>query len=555
MYVGRRCVGALTGGMLAMSLGGCLSSDGSADGDAGAGETGGTFGGGTFGGGTFGGADTPAGGGSPGAGGGAAPVDPNPLPAAEGPVELAVSSDFVCMRTNRGRVFCWDAAEPPLDAFGPPREVPGLDSVVDLDVNGGTACAVEDDGDVLCWGENRWDYFRDGVPRDSATPVEVQGLPPMRSVAVSLNVVCAQPVVPTLEKPIHCWGNDVASLLGPFGPDDAFPAFFAERYRVDRAESIQGLVSGANSFCALFQDEGTRAAFCWGDPGFGQLGESDAEDVAFDSFDAEDLGADGTLLDVAVGSDHTCAVARAGSAGVRCFGYNQWGESAPRPPSRGSVRSPLIDTLDLAVDVAVGQRHTCALLADGLVRCIGDNQQGQRGDASVSPGHDANEVPGVTGAVGLWARNSFTCALEADGRVLCWGSRGRVVGAGLPYELTRPEGVPGPADLDFGGVVRPDPGPDPDPGPGPDAGPPEPPTTAPTAPPTMADPDEPPCRRACARVYQTCGTTFTDGAAEVDEAACLALCLGDAFGVETRDCLTISACDLLAECFELGGAP
>jgi alpha-tubulin suppressor-like RCC1 family protein len=61
-------------------------------------------------------------------------------------------------------------------------------------------------------------------------------------------------------------------------------------------------------------------------------------------------------------------------------------------------------------------------LAQGRVRCWGDNQYGQLGYGDFAERRTPNGDVDLGGpAIGIAAGHSFTCALMADGRVRCWG--------------------------------------------------------------------------------------------------------------------------------------
>jgi alpha-tubulin suppressor-like RCC1 family protein len=42
-----------------------------------------------------------------------------------------------------------------------------------------------------------------------------------------------------------------------------------------------------------------------------------------------------------------------------------------------------VQNLGAVTSISVGDRHTCATSADGLVRCWGDNQDGRLGDGTL----------------------------------------------------------------------------------------------------------------------------------------------------------------------------
>ncbi|MEM9489572.1 MAG: hypothetical protein AAGC55_10535 [Myxococcota bacterium] len=133
-----------------------------------------------------------------------------------------------------------------------------------------------------------------------------------------------------------------------------------------------------------------------------------------------------------------CARYRENGAGITF--QNHWDDAPPgrftgipdpeyflptAPASAGSLR---------AQSVAVGGRHTCALLTDGTVRCWGDGVWGQLGDDSFELPDDipwamwmhGRNLPGQAvnldgPAVKLISGHDHSCALLDDGRAQCWG--------------------------------------------------------------------------------------------------------------------------------------
>lgn len=87
-----------------------------------------------------------------------------------------------------------------------------------------------------------------------------------------------------------------------------------------------------------------------------------------------------------------------------------------------------------AVELVAGERHFCARMADGTVRCWGDNTRGSLGidDPGVSgpsvDGGDASSsawtapvVKDLEGVTQISAGGTTTCAIAGDAGVLCWG--------------------------------------------------------------------------------------------------------------------------------------
>jgi cysteine-rich repeat protein len=125
--------------------------------------------------------------------------------------------------------------------------------------------------------------------------------------------------------------------------------------------------------------------------------------------------------------DHTCVILETGA--VRCWGPNThrtlgYGHSNPV----FAWQAGDIDLGGVAVDLAGGYFHTCALMATGAVRCWGANFAGQLGYGHMQTVGDdeapssAGEVPLGGRAVQLAAGRDHTCALLDTGDVKCWGS-------------------------------------------------------------------------------------------------------------------------------------
>ena len=83
------------------------------------------------------------------------------------------------------------------------------------------------------------------------------------------------------------------------------------------------------------------------------------------------------------------------------------------------------------MSISSGNSHSCALLTDGKVMCWGlnDHQQlgGNSGIITHQPWHEdayrsVVEVPGITTATAIALGRDHSCALLAEGKVKCWGS-------------------------------------------------------------------------------------------------------------------------------------
>lgn len=120
-----------------------------------------------------------------------------------------------------------------------------------------------------------------------------------------------------------------------------------------------------------------------------------------------------------VGAQHTCAVKADG--GMRCWGANGNGQLGDQTLTNRTA--PVgVSGIKEATAVAAGDAHTCARLVNGTVICWGANADGQLGDGTVIQRTRANvTVVGVSAAVAIASGQAHTCAVLANGTVSCWG--------------------------------------------------------------------------------------------------------------------------------------
>ena len=116
---------------------------------------------------------------------------------------------------------------------------------------------------------------------------------------------------------------------------------------------------------------------------------------------------------------HTCAVLADGT--VRCWGLNVDGQlgQGERVGSPAAVQG-----VGTATGIAAGREHTCAVLDDGRVMCWGSNRDGQLGRLAIERGKilpAPAAVAEISGASQVAAGRDHTCALLREGGVRCWG--------------------------------------------------------------------------------------------------------------------------------------
>jgi len=302
-----------------------------------------------------------------------------------------------------------------------------------LSAGGTHTCAFTASGSLACWGRNVYRQLGDGTTTDRFTPVGVAGL---ASGAVAVAAGETQTCALTSAGGIKCWGYNFYGQVGDgTNTNRSTP--------VDVAGMITGatlVATGDYHTCAVTAAGGAK---CWGDNAFGNLGDgtetkrNTPTDVA---------GLTSGVVAVTAGRYHSCALTSIG--GVKCWGYNSYGELGDGTTTNRDTAGAVSGLTGPATAVSAGSYHTCALSTAGGVKCWGANSGGQLGDGTTGDRSTPVDVVGLTTGVTMIAVGaSHTCALTTTGGVRCWGfnSNGQV-GDGTTSSRSAPVTVPGLVD-------------------------------------------------------------------------------------------------------------
>ncbi len=204
------------------------------------------------------------------------------------------------------------------------------------------------------------------------------------------------------------------------------------------ATAVHALAAGADQTCALL---GAGSVDCWGDNGYGQLGDGTSrgpQSCNGDPCASTPVAVRGisNAIAIAAGGADSCALLSGGS--VDCWGEDEYGQLGDGT-SRGSQScngDPCASTpvavrgITDATAIAAGGGQSCALLSGGSVDCWGENDYGQLGDGTSRGPQSCNGGPcastpvavaGITDASAIAAGSNHACALLAGGGVDCWG--------------------------------------------------------------------------------------------------------------------------------------
>lgn len=132
----------------------------------------------------------------------------------------------------------------------------------------------------------------------------------------------------------------------------------------------------------------------------------------------------GTNVQVASGYTHTCSLVADGT--VRCWGDNADGQLG-NSSNTGSLTPVTVTGLDDVIQIAAGgagqtgHGHSCAVKANGTVWCWGYNNYGELGDSSNTSSNEPVQVTGIANATKVAAGHAHSCALLSTGGIKCWG--------------------------------------------------------------------------------------------------------------------------------------
>ncbi len=239
-------------------------------------------------------------------------------------------------------------------------------------------CAVLDDGDVECWGSGEHgqlglESVGDVVFPDQFAPIDLKR--PAKAVSASDGVTCALLDIGT----VKCWGStiylplsDSANIDSSDGVGD-YPGEISGLSELTfGGGKAQVIVAGQVSGAML--DNGSLMLWGYGYQGWTHAGLPPDE---FTALPAMNLGAGRKVKSSDVDVYHACAITDDGT--LSCWGYAPHG--ALGLGSAVSSSAPV--KVDLggraAVQVAVAEEHSCAILDDGALKCWGYNASGQLG--------------------------------------------------------------------------------------------------------------------------------------------------------------------------------
>jgi alpha-tubulin suppressor-like RCC1 family protein len=329
---------------------------------------------------------------------------------------MTANGAHTCILTNSGKIKCWgrndvgELGNGTVSSGSTAKDVVGLlDPIKKVTAGFNHTCAVTDLGTVKCWGQNNYNVLGNtSISGFSATPMDVLNL---NSLAKNIDTATTHTCILTNSRDVKCWGfGNYGALGNSNGTTSLTPVDVA-----GLGENVQKVATGDHHSCALTDYGGVK---CWGFNIDGQIGDGSRSN-RLSPVDVSGLNA--SVKEVEAGHWHTCALTNSG--GVKCWGFNGYGELGD---GTFFTRDTPVDVLGLTSGIqaiALSYSHTCALTTLGQVKCWGYNNSGQVGSGDKLNTPIPTLVGGLEGpAKAIAAGSNHTCALLISDKVQCWGN-------------------------------------------------------------------------------------------------------------------------------------
>ncbi|OYZ15088.1 MAG: hypothetical protein B7Y39_16710 [Bdellovibrio sp. 28-41-41] len=219
---------------------------------------------------------------------------------------------------------------------------------------------------------------------------------------------------------LRCWGSNDYGQLG-----QGNLALSDIPLVVDPANYYQDVSIGIYHACGVTQSGVLK---CWGGNANGQLGDG----TTTDKLSPTVIDSSTSYSKIFCGDYYTCGITTSGA--LKCWGNNYYGQLGDGTTAQ-RLTPVSIDTgvnyFSAALSIGAGYSYTCGITATHLVKCWGNNGDGQLGDGTtinrltptlINDSSLYNEITsGVKNDPNL-GNNITTCGLTQSGNIKCWGS-------------------------------------------------------------------------------------------------------------------------------------
>jgi len=301
----------------------------------------------------------------------------------------------------------------------------------------GHSLARRPDGTAWAWGQDASGQLGDNSTGVSTVPVQVKNTPGTGYLVNMVTVSGGRDHSLFLTNDGSAWasGSNGQGQLGNTSAADPQRT----PIQVSGISSVSAVSAGHYHSLAVTGG----AVYAWGRNATGQLGIGNTTPQ---STPVPVVGGLSGVIAVAAGEDHSLALKSDGS--VWAWGSNAYGQIGSTLATNPQT-TPIqvmgvggIDTLSGVVAIAVGYRHSIALLNTGTVVAWGENIGGQLGDNSYTQRNVPVAVVGLSNVLSIAGGWGHSLASRADGTAWAWGNNGTgQLGNGDIYGSSQPRPV------------------------------------------------------------------------------------------------------------------
>lgn len=213
----------------------------------------------------------------------------------------------------------------------------------------------------------------------------------------------------------YCWGNNTFAALGTGSmtpTQSAVPLPVA----ISDPTSVTSISAGDSFACAIKDG----AVYCWGTNNGAQLGLGN---VDYQPHPTPTLipSLSSGVTEIAAGGSHACAIQ---NGVVKCWGQNGQGQIGNGSPITATSPATVlnIEPGDAPRSLTAGYFHTCVVKGStGALYCWGSGQQGELGNGGTVGTNVPTSVSNMQSDVSLVSAGyAHTCAVKF-GQAYCWG--------------------------------------------------------------------------------------------------------------------------------------
>jgi alpha-tubulin suppressor-like RCC1 family protein len=275
-----------------------------------------------------------------------------------------------------------------------------------------------DDTTASALGERRWYRVESSaMGAQTLTTAVVDGWRlAFEGIAAGENSSCGRtPLTPDGGR-LWCWGANFMGQagLGTTNFSVSVPTLVPSMSNVVEISSA----GTAAHFCARKTD---NTVWCWGWNADGQIGDgTSGTSNQIRATPKQVSGVEAVAL--ALGSRHSCAIVL--GLGARCWGRNDSGQLGDNSTENRTlpvqVKTGPSTNLVQVASIGLGNWHSCATRTNGEVWCWGANNNHQLGQTTPTSSTVAIRATALSGATAVVGGESFTCTLASQA-VHCWG--------------------------------------------------------------------------------------------------------------------------------------